>query len=166
MPIDVPALVAELTAIFAQSGGNTASAAASAIANALDGAHTDGAGGAVDSVNGETGAVVLDAGDVGADPAGTASAERADHESDVNHANLPTSDQKAALAGTGGTPSGSAKYAVVAGTPTEGAVVKYTGGAAVWAAVALAIVVSSDFIEITEAGSSVTGITSDAGSVA
>ena len=31
-----------------------------------------GGGGAVDSVNGETGAVVLDAGDVGADPAGTA----------------------------------------------------------------------------------------------
>ena len=31
-----------------------------------------GGGGAVDSVNGETGVVVLDAGDVGADPAGTA----------------------------------------------------------------------------------------------
>ena len=31
-----------------------------------------GGGGAVDSVNGQTGVVVLDAGDVGADPAGTA----------------------------------------------------------------------------------------------
>lgn len=33
-----------------------------------------GGGGAVDSVNGQTGVVVLDAGDVGADPAGTAAA--------------------------------------------------------------------------------------------
>lgn len=38
-----------------------------------------GGGGAVDSVNGQTGVVVLDASDVGADPAGTASAAVASH---------------------------------------------------------------------------------------
>lgn len=38
----------------------------------LEGGAGGGGGGAVDSVNGATGTVVLDAGDVGADPAGTA----------------------------------------------------------------------------------------------
>lgn len=42
------------------------------VAEALDELAAGGGGGAVDSVNGQTGAVVLDAGDVGADPAGTA----------------------------------------------------------------------------------------------
>ena len=42
------------------------------VAEALDELAAGGGGGAVDSVNGETGVVVLDAGDVGADPAGTA----------------------------------------------------------------------------------------------
>lgn len=40
---------------------------------------TDSIGGAVDSVNGQTGVVVLDAGDVGADPSGTAAAAIAAH---------------------------------------------------------------------------------------
>lgn len=44
---------------------------------AKDDVSTGGAG-AVDSVNGQTGVVVLDAGDVGADPAGTANAKVAD----------------------------------------------------------------------------------------
>jgi len=42
------------------------------VAEALDELAAGGGGGAVDSVNGQTGVVVLDAGDVGADPAGTA----------------------------------------------------------------------------------------------
>lgn len=42
-----------------------------------------GSGGAVDSVNGQTGTVVLDAGDVGADASGTAAAAVSAHEADT-----------------------------------------------------------------------------------
>lgn len=98
-------------------------------------------GGAVDSVNGETGAVVLDATDVGADATGTAAAQVASHvaagdphtqyalESSLGNSSsrnvgtttgtvaagddsrFPTTDEKAALAGTG-TPSAANKYVV------------------------------------------------------
>lgn len=47
-------------------------------------------GGAVDSVNGQTGVVVLDAGDVGADPAGTAAALLTGTISDSDTTHAPT----------------------------------------------------------------------------
>lgn len=46
---------------------------------------TGGGGGSVDSVNGQTGDVVLDAGDVGADPAGTAVTAVATHSADTTN---------------------------------------------------------------------------------
>lgn len=46
----------------------------------------------------------------GADPAGTAAAERAAHEAAFDHANLPTTSEKAALQGTSGSPSGANRY--------------------------------------------------------
>lgn len=49
-----------------------------------------GGGGAVDSVNGQTGVVVLDAGDVGADPAGTAAALLTGTISDSDTTHAPT----------------------------------------------------------------------------
>lgn len=73
----------------------------------------------VTSVNGDAGPVVeLDAGDVGAaTPAevdiaasAAATAERAAHESEFEHTQIPTADQKAALAGSDGTPGSGNKY--------------------------------------------------------
>ncbi len=46
----------------------------------------------------------------GKENAGAAAAAVGGHESSYAHANLPSSDQKAALAGTNGTPSGTNKY--------------------------------------------------------
>lgn len=46
----------------------------------------------------------------GADPAGTAASEVATHESTYDHANLPTTGEKAALAGTSGTPGAGNRY--------------------------------------------------------
>ena len=55
--------------------------------------------GAVESVNGETGAVVLDAADVGADPAGTAAAAVAAHAAATDpHPAYTTADEAAAAA--------------------------------------------------------------------
>lgn len=48
-----------------------------------------GSGGAVDSVNGQTGDVTLDAADVGADPAGTAAAEVTAYAEDADHDYTP-----------------------------------------------------------------------------
>lgn len=49
----------------------------------MDGKANVGEGGAVDSVNGQTGVVVLDASDVGADPVGTAASAVSAHEADT-----------------------------------------------------------------------------------
>lgn len=58
------------------------------VASGVIGTAPGGGGGAVDSVNGQTGAVTLDAGDVSADPAGTGATEAADavtaHEAAAN----------------------------------------------------------------------------------
>lgn len=104
------------------------------------GGSSGGSGGAVDSVNGQTGAVTLDAGDVGADAAGTAAAAVVTHtglsdphtqyalESALGNAStrnvgtsagtvaagddsrFPTAGQKTALAGTSGTPGTGNEY--------------------------------------------------------
>ncbi len=47
---------------------------------------------------------------VGADPAGTATAAVSAHEGTYTHANLPSTDEKAALPGTNGTPGAGNKY--------------------------------------------------------
>lgn len=50
---------------------------------------------------------------VGADPAGTAATAVTGHETSYTHTNLPTAGQKAALAGSQGTPSASNTYVTV-----------------------------------------------------
>jgi hypothetical protein len=69
----------------------------------------------VQSVFGRMGAVLAQAGDytagdVGADPTGTAIAVVVAHESVFDHADLPSADEKDALAGTNGVPSGGNRY--------------------------------------------------------
>lgn len=54
------------------------------------------------------------AADVGADAAGAAAGAVSSHESTYAHANLPTSGQKAALAGTSGTPGATNCYVTTA----------------------------------------------------
>jgi len=54
--------------------------------------------------------ITLSASDVGADASGAASSAVSTHESTYAHGNIPSSDEKAALAGTSGTPSSSNKY--------------------------------------------------------
>ena len=69
-------------------GGTAGQVLAKATATDYDTEWTDAAagGGAVDSVNGQTGVVVLDATDVGADASGTAAAAVTAHEGDVTDA--------------------------------------------------------------------------------
>ena len=74
-------------------------------------APAEGGGGAVDSVNGEVGAVVLDAGDVGADPTGSAATVQGNldsHESSTANPHAVTAAQ------AGADPTGTAAAAVAA----------------------------------------------------
>jgi hypothetical protein len=68
---------------------------------------------------------------LGVDPAGTAATAVTSHETTYSHANLPTADQKAALAGDSGTaPSASNKYLDAdskSDTPTTGKVATWGG---------------------------------------
>jgi hypothetical protein len=107
---------------YGTSAGNLVRLDGSGRLPAVDGSQLTGiaatGGGAVDSVNGATGVVVLDAADVGADPVGAADTAVAGHEltydhgafltseldpgvgiheSTYDHANLPTADEKAAF---------------------------------------------------------------------
>lgn len=72
--------ISELTVAGALTGTETleiVQGGANKQTTTQDIADLGGGGGAVDSVNGQTGVVVLDAGDVGADPAGSAAAAQA-----------------------------------------------------------------------------------------
>lgn len=92
--------------------GNLDTRDVSADGSKLDGIPADAEANTVDSVNSETGAVVLSAADVGADTAGTAASAVSTHESSFTHANIPSTAAAAAISGAA-SPSGANVFATM-----------------------------------------------------
>lgn len=104
-----------------ERGANGTAPASHAAGTALV-AGWSGPGGDVDSVNGQTGVVVLDAGDIGVDPAVEGQTDAQAALSSLSSAipdvtNLPTNDEKAALDGAASPGAGNV-FATMADVPS------------------------------------------------